>query len=259
METKIILSSLERQEALILFLKQHQRATVNEIAENFGVCNTTIRRDLVRLSKLGKLQRFHGGAKWVPQTLPEFPIVTRITDQESEKKRIAKTAAEMVNDGETVFLGSGSTTLEVAYLLYHYHKLAVITNSLPVINALINAKNIALVVLGGVMRRSEMFMIGHITEQALTQIRAHKFIISVRSLDVDHGLTNDYLPEAMTDRAILARGSEVIIVADHTKFERVSSVHIADLANTHTIITDVKAPKRSVEKLHQMGIKVLQV
>jgi len=259
MEIKNTFSSLERQEALAKFLEQRQRASVIEIAELFYVSEATVRRDLERLAKKGKVQRFHGGAKIASQIPIELPILRRATDQKKEKKRIAQAAAGMVNDGETVFLGSGTTVLEVAYHLYHFRKLTVITNSLQIINTLIHAPNITIIALGGIMHRSEMSMIGHITEQALTQVRAHKFIMGVRSLDVEHGLTSDYLPEAMTDRAILARGSEVIILADHSKFERVSSVHIAAPAIAYVIVTDVDAPQSCVEKLKEMGIKVLQV
>jgi DeoR/GlpR family transcriptional regulator of sugar metabolism len=102
-------------------------------------------------------------------------------------------------------------------------------------------------------------MIGHLTEQALAEVHAHKIILGIRALDIEHGLTNDYLPETMTDRAILARGGEVIIVADHTKCGRVSTAFVAPITAMQTLVTDTKAPSDFVAALTSRGIKVLVV
>ncbi len=251
------LSSLERQEQLLRFVQQNQRVTVTQICETFGVSPATARRDMETLAEQGSIQRFHGGAKAIQQAPPELPALQRETEQGSEKERIGQAAANLINDGETVFLGSGTTVLEVARYLRQHKNLTVITNSLLVINALAELPNITLVGLGGMLRPSEMSMIGHITEQALSQVNSTKIVMGIRALDIEHGLTNDYLPETMTDRAILARRGQTIIVADHTKCERVSTAFVSPITAIQTLVTDTRTPSHFVEALSSKGVNVI--
>ncbi len=257
MEAEHTLSGFERQEKLLQFVEQRQRVTVGQICEEFSVSPATARRDLEVMAKRGEVQRFHGGAMAYFQAPPERPVLQREVEQHEEKKRIGQAATKFVSNGETVFLGSGTTVLEVARNLRNHHNLTVITNSLLVINALANAPNITVVGLGGVLRLSEMSMIGHITEQALAEVRAHKIIMGIRALDIKQGLTNDYLPETRTDRAILARGGEVIIVADHSKCERVSTAFVAPITAIHKLVTDSKTPPTFIKALVPKGIEVV--
>jgi len=133
----------------------------------------------------------------------------------------------------------------------------VITNSLPVLNILAGTEEITLISLGGMLRESELSFIGHITEQALNEIRADKVILGIRGLSLEHGLTNDYLQETLTDRAIIRIGRELIVVADHTKVNRVSTVMLAALDVIHIFVTDAKADKKFILALKRQGIQVI--
>jgi DeoR/GlpR family transcriptional regulator of sugar metabolism len=171
--------------------------------------------------------------------------------------RIGKATAAIINDGETVFLGSGSTVLEVARALRGWKKITVITNSLPVINALAGAEGINLVCLGGMLRESEFSFIGHITEQSLGEVRADKVVMGTRAISLEHGLTHEYLPETLTDRAILKSGKEVLIVADHTKFGQEATVLLAPLSAIQTIVTDDGIPSDFLKAARKAGIRVV--
>ncbi len=164
-----------------------------------------------------------------------------------------------MDDGETIFLSSGTTTLEVARSLRGQRRLTVITNSLLALNQLADAPEITLVGLGGLLRRSEMSFIGHITEQALAEVRADKVIIGIRAIDAEQGLTNDFLPETMTDRAIMRIAREVIVVADHSKCGRVSAAFVAPLSVMRTLVTDSGTSPEFVGALTAQGIRVLVV
>jgi DeoR/GlpR family transcriptional regulator of sugar metabolism len=258
MGSKFALSTIERQDELRYFVEQHNRATVNEIAEHFSVSVATVRRDLEALPERGEIQRFHGGAMAVRQAPPELPALQRESEQSDEKKRIGKAAASLIEAGETVFISSGTTALEVARNLRARRNLTVITNSLLVINEL-RGSDIEVVGLGGVLRHTEMSMIGHITEQALREVHAHKVILGIRALDLDRGLTNDYLPETVTDRAILELGGTVIVVADHTKCGCVSTASVAPITAMDTLITDTGTPTKFVEELQAKEIEVIVV
>jgi DeoR family transcriptional regulator of aga operon len=136
-------------------------------------------------------------------------------------------------------------------------KLTVITNSLPVINLLAEKENITLIALGGSLRDSELSFIGHITEQALAEVRADKVVLGTRAINLDQGLTNDYLPETLTDRAILNTGREIIVVADHTKCGVVSTAFLAPLTAMHTLVTDDETDSEFIESLRAQDIYVI--
>jgi DeoR/GlpR family transcriptional regulator of sugar metabolism len=250
------ISSIERQQQLLQLLEKNGRLSVSEICDLANVSEATARRDLVELAKQGKIQRFHGGAILVQQAAPEEPILRRSHDQEDKKSRIGKAAAGLINDHETVFLGSGTTVLQVAQHLVG-RPLTVITNSLPVINLLADSPEINLIVLGGLFRASERSFIGHITEQACQDLRADKVVIGIHAISLEHGLTNDYFPETMTDRTVLKMGQKVIVVADHTKFGKVSTVFVAPVEKANSIVTDDQADREFVEALLEKQIEVI--
>ncbi len=253
----IEISSLERQQKLTRLLEQTGRLSVSQICDHFGVSEATARRDLETLSEQGKLQRVHGGAIAVEQAPPELPILERETEQPDEKLRVGRAAAALITDNETVFLGSGTTVLEVARNIRNRRNLTVITNSLPVLNTLAGLDGITVVSLGGMLRNTELSFIGHITEQALSEVRADKVFMGARGVSLEHGLTNDYLQETMTDRAILRIGREVVIVADHTKINRVATAFLASVDNIHTLVTDKDADKEFVKAIKKQNINVI--
>jgi DeoR family transcriptional regulator of aga operon len=247
----------ERQKQILSLLAKQGRLSVTEIVEQFSISEATARRDLESLASQGKAQRVHGGVIAVEQAPPELPILDRQGEQPSEKILIGRATAGLIADRETVFLGSGTTVLEVARNLRHHKNLTVITNSLPVLNLLTGVNEITTISLGGMLRESELSFIGHITEQALAEIRADKVIMGTRGLSREHGLTNDYLQETLTDRAILKIGHEVIIVADHSKINRVATALLAPLNSMSTFVTDARADKKFIQSLKKQGIKVV--
>ena len=253
------ISSLERQLQILQLVERQQRISVANICEQDAVSEATARRDLETLAAEGKVQRVHGGAIALTQAPPEQPILQRQDEQAQEKMRIGQAAAALVHDGETVFLGSGTTVLQVARALRERKQLTVLTNSLPVVNTMAGLENITVIVLGGMLRDSELSFIGHITEQALAEVRADKVFIGTRAISVEQGLTNDYLPETLTDRAILNIGRDIVIVADHTKCGVISTAFLAPLNAMHTLVTDGGTDVEFVTALKQKGINVLVV
>mgnify|MGYP000265346146 CR=1 FL=1 len=253
------MTGVERQEYILQLLAHQPRVTVGYLCSLFDVSEATARRDLEALAEQGKVQRVHGGAVATRQAPPEPPVLLRSNQMIEEKKRIAHAAAELVHDGETIFLGSGSTALEVAQELKSRQNLTVITNSLLVSNALAGVQAITLINTGGIFRHSELSFIGHIAEQALVELRADKVIMGIHAIDIEQGLTNDYLPETMTDRAILRVGRQVIIVADHTKLGCVSTAFVAPITAMHTLVTSNGAPSSLLDELRERGVRVIAV
>lgn len=247
----------ERKRKISDFIEEKKKATVAELSKLFGVSESTIRRDLEELDEQGVIQRAHGGAVVVERSAPEPPVVHRMVESDEEKRRIGQAAAQLVQDGEVIFLGSGTTTLEVARNLEGKNNLTVITNALNIANQLAGKQNITVIVIGGLLRHSELSLIGHITEQALKELRADKVIMGMRAISIEEGLTNDYLPETMTDRAIISFAPEIIVVADHSKFGKVSTTLVAPISSVHKIITDNGISPQQLETLRQAGVEVI--
>jgi DeoR/GlpR family transcriptional regulator of sugar metabolism len=253
------LANLQRIEDILRYIDQSQRVTVKSISDRFQISMATARRDLEILSSQGRIQRVHGGATSLRKAPPELSVYQRMNDESDAKKRIGRATAQLIHDGETIFLGSGTTVLEVARALADYENLTVITNSVLVLNELIEKPSITVVALGGILRRSELSLIGHIAEQSITDLNADKVIIGIHGIDPTQGLTNHYLPETMTDRKILKMGKQVIIVADHTKCPRISIASVAPIKTINTLVTDTMTSDEFVQGLTEQGIQVLRV
>jgi DeoR/GlpR family transcriptional regulator of sugar metabolism len=250
------ITSTDRQIQLLQVIAQRQRITVADIVEEFAISEATARRDLETLAHQGKVQRVHGGALALQSTPPELPLLERRNEQEPEKHLIGQAAATLVQENETIFLGSGTTVLEVARALRDTKGLTIITNSLPALNILAGSE-CTVVCLGGMLRPSELSFIGHITEQALAEVRADKVFIGTRAIDVNEGLSNHYLPETLTDRAILKAGREIIVVADHTKFGRMAAARLAPIEAVQTIVSDTGIPAQMRTALEARGLRVI--
>ncbi len=256
MEANFI-SGTDRQLQIQQLISRQQRISIAEICERFSISEATARRDLEALALDGKIQRVHGGGIALNQAPAEMPMLVRQGEQAEEKMRIGQVAAGLVPDGGTVFLGSGTTVLEVARNLRSRQNLTIITNSLSVVNVLAGLENITLICLGGLLRDSELSFIGHLTEQALAEVRADQVIIGTRAISLEQGLTNDYLPETMTDRAILKAGRQVIVVVDHTKFGRVATARLAPIESIHTLVTSTETTPELLNALQERGVQVV--
>ncbi len=246
-----------RRDQVLDFIEQNQHVSVAEICETFSVSEATARRILDELAKNTRIQRIRGGAIAVQPPLLERGFRSRSIEQSEEKTRIARAASELIEDGDTVFLGSGTTAAEVAYYVRSRRNLTVMTNSIAIMEILKDVPEIMLIGLGGILRHSEQSFIGHITEQALSELRADKVIAGIRAIDVDRGLMNNDPLCTQTERAILGVGQHVILVADHTKCNRVDVAFVAPLTSIHTLVTDDSTPPDFVSALTARGIRVI--
>lgn len=259
MKNNDTLLKVHRQAQIRRMVEEQGQVTVTELSPLFNVSEATIRRDLEECSDRGWMRRTHGGAVKVERAGKEPPILERVNRNADSKERIGQKAADMIHDGETIFLGSGTTVLEIAKHLPYEISLTVITNSLLLIDELVSRPNIEVIVIGGMLRRSELSMVGHIANQDVQEFRADRVFMGIRAADPTHGFTNDHLPEAVVDREILKIAPEIVFVLDHEKFAKVSSVLVAPANAIDIIITDDEAPEDVVSAFREMMIKVYRV
>ena len=229
-----------------------EAVSTSELTRRLGVSEATVRRDLEALQASGVARRTHGGAVAVSRLVQEPPLPQRSAAQVAEKRAIGEAAAALVRPGDTVFVGGGSTTLQLAGQLASL-RLTVVTNSLPVAVELSHAPAVDVVVIGGTLRIPEMTMVGPRAVEAIRSYRARLAFLGAPALDVQHGLTADGDAEAATDEAFLAMAQRAVVLADHTKLGQVSTTFVAALASIDTVITDDSAPDDVVRALRASG------
>jgi DeoR family transcriptional regulator of aga operon len=247
----------ERLNRILQVIQKDGHVMAGDLARSFGVSEITIRRDLGELDQKGFVHRAHGGAIISTPVTLETPIIHRLVLEKECKEAIGKAAASLINDDDSIFIGSGSTAAYVARNLTNHKHLTVVTNALNVSTELATIEGITVVVLGGMMRREELSLIGHIAEQALGEVTLDKVIIGIPAVDLVTGLTNDYLPEVITDRTILNRAREVILVVDHTKCGKVASAFVAPLNRVNMFITDAFTSPEFLEGVRAQGVNVI--
>jgi DeoR/GlpR family transcriptional regulator of sugar metabolism len=247
----------ERHLKIVRIIQEKEKVSIAELSHEVGVSEITIRRDLQDLSERGMIHRVYGGAIIAEANLIDPPVLQRIQKEKVYKESIGCAAASLIKDGESVFIGSGSTTAYVARNLVNRKRLAVITNALNVGMEFSSSEGVTVIVIGGMLRPSELSLIGHIADQALHEVRVDKVIMGITAISVTAGLSNDYLPEVMTDRAIFGMAPEVILVADHTKFGKVASGYVAPLNQITTLITDCETNISFLDEIRNMGINVI--
>jgi len=242
----------DRSSRLIHRLREDGRASVATLARDLGVTPSTIRRDLARLADDGALVRTYGGA-----ALPAASAAPRRGDPAAEAKRaIAAAAATLVEEGQTIAISSGSTTLALARQLVD-RRLTVITNALDVASILLDRDGIELVILGGVVRPRMHSMLGHLAELALRELRADTLFMGIGALDPDRGLMNDSIPEILTDRALRRSARTCVVLADASKFSGVAPAFVFGLKEVDTVVTDAGADPADIVALRARGVRVV--
>ena len=248
----------ERQRLILEALHESKKVTVQELRRRFGTSEVTIRRDLQELAATGVLQRAHRGAVVAVPAPPEPPIIHRMVLEQTSKVSIARAAAELVHDDDSIFIGSGSTTAYLGRYLVERSNLTVVTNALNIAAELAsNAKNITVVMTGGIIRPDELSALGHIAELALLEVRVDKVFMGMQAISIDGGLTTDHLPEVTTTRKIFSMAPEVIVLADHTKFGRMAAAYIAPVKRITTLVTDAATNRSILSQLERLGINIL--
>jgi DeoR/GlpR family transcriptional regulator of sugar metabolism len=243
----------DRRSTLIRRLREDGRASVATLARDLGVTPSTIRRDLARLADDGTLVRTYGGAA-LPGTAAAMP--RRLDPAAAAKRAIGAAAAALVEDGQTIAISSGTTTLELARRLVD-RRLTVITNALDVASVLLDRDEIELVVLGGVVRPRMHSMLGHLAELALRELRADTLFMGIGALDPDHALMNDSIPEILTDRALRRSARRCVVLADSSKFAQVAPAFVFGLDEVDDVVTDAGVDPADVVSLRARGVRVV--
>jgi DeoR family transcriptional regulator, fructose operon transcriptional repressor len=251
-----------RKAQLAAYVADAGQVTVGELAERFGVSIDTVRRDLDQLSADGVLVRTYGGAvslSTIART--DRAVDQRLTLQEQEKERIAALAAALVQDGSTIMINGGTTTLALARELRQHRDLTVATNNLLVPGALPPSAVRDIYVFGGAVRSMTLATIGPVSFRANggaeLDISCDLALIGVGAVSAEAGYTTSNLAEAAMMREMIGRAARVAILADSSKFGRRLFAQVSELSSADYLITDTPPPPALRDALAASEVEVL--
>jgi DeoR family transcriptional regulator, aga operon transcriptional repressor len=247
----------ERRHRIVELLREHGKVTVEALAARFATSAVTIRTDLAALEAGGALERTHGGAL-LRREDDDQPIAVKQTLHHAEKVRIAKVAAGLIQDGETIILDSGTTTAEIAKQIrkLEVHSINVITNALNIASLLADVPAVRLIMPGGILRPESKSLSGHIAEAALANLQADRLFLGADGLDPEIGVMTPHLPEAQLNAKMIEISRQVIAVADSSKLMRRNISLIARVEQLHMLITDTGANPDVIAELQRRGVEV---
>lgn len=248
--------SEERQQKISEMLQGKSSLKVNELATIFEVSESTIRRDLTEMEDDGLLSRIHGGAVCFNRTSFEPSFKDKEDEKKFEKNLVGKKAASMIENGDTLILDSGTTTLEIAKNITA-SGIIVITNSIDIAAILSDKENIELIVTGGTLRVTTRAMVGNIAEKNLQNFRVDKAFIGANGISISDGITTPNLIEAQTKKAMMSVADKVIIVADSSKFNKVSFAVICPIKHVSSIITSSDLNKEIQKEYENYGVEII--
>ncbi len=249
----------ERRTQILQIARKAGRVKVNELVRRFNTSAVTIRNDLNELHQRGLVLRSHGGAVLPDTILRESPVHERLKAHAEEKRRIGAMAATLINDGETVILDSGTTTLEIARQIKKKQGLQIITNGVNIAAELLDARGVQVFIVGGTVRGESASISGRFTEEMVEQFSADKMFLSGAGCDLDFGVSGANLEETMVNRAMLRISREIILVSDASKFSKRSMSRIAPFSEIDTVISDTGLGEEIQVTLRALGCNLILV
>jgi DeoR family fructose operon transcriptional repressor len=247
--------AIERLNKIKEMLFRAKRVDVFELSELFSVTEVTIRRDLDKLEQMGFLVKIYGGAV-LNEDLVQQPSVNESEDKTIEEKRmIGKIAAQMIENGDAIYLSPGTTSLEIARNIKD-KKVTVVTNDLSIAYNLKESVNIKTIITGGDLIHSTTILVGGFALQALNGININKAFIGVKGLHFDSGYTVDSYEEVMVIQGVKRISNEVIVVADYAKFNCTGFAKLGDLTMARKLITNKQIPTEYKKFFFEQAVKL---
>jgi len=247
--------AIERHNKIKEKLLREKRVDVFELSELFSVTEVTIRRDLDKLEQEGFLVKTYGGAVLKNEFSKQLPTFESDDNLVEEKRLIGKIASQMIESGEAIFLTSGTTCLEVARNIKD-KKLTVVTNDLLIGYELKDKTGIKTIVTGGDLIQSTSTLVGGFALQALNGIYINKAFVEVKGVNFDSCYTVDSYEEVMIIQEVKKISSEIIVVADYTKFNYTAFARLGELTMAKKVISNKQLPSEYKKYFFEQAIKL---
>ncbi|MGW2252591.1 DeoR/GlpR family DNA-binding transcription regulator [Kitasatospora sp. NPDC001660] len=249
----------ERKHRILTLARQQGRIEVTRVADELGVAQETVRRDLRVLEDRGLLHRTHGGAYPVESAGFETDLARRTTLNVDQKRRIAATAAGLLGEAETVFIDEGYTPQLLASLLPTDRPLTVVTASLTTAAAVAECNSLTVLLLGGRVRSRTLATVGSWTCTMLSGFVIDLAFIGANGISREMGLTTPDPVVADVKAKALQVSRRRVFMGVHTKFGASSFCRFAEVGDFEAIVTDTGLPAVEAHRYALLGPKVIRV
>jgi DeoR family transcriptional regulator of aga operon len=250
---------LSRRSEILKLLEKQDNISVTALSKMYGVSEVSIRNDLTHPEHKGLLIRTRGGAIKKQPVNFDLSLNQRLRKAFSEKQKIGKKAVEYIREGDTIVMDSGSTTLQIAKNLDKFKQINLITNSLPIADAVADFEGVEVIIPGGILRSDMRSLIGPMAERNLLNYNCDIAFLAVDGVDCNNGISTPVLYEATFSRTMIEISNKVIVVTDSSKFQKRSFVKITTLDKIDVLITDKGIPAEDRETLEKMNIDLVLV
>jgi len=249
----------ERRQRILQLLREQGRVMVAELSRQFGVSEVTVRGDLQALASEGKLIRTHGGAVPVPAVSSEedLRLESRQRQHPQEKSVIGAAAADLVHEGDAIYLDASSTALAIARHLKNRRFITVLTSGMAVAQELMAAPGVTVALAGGILQKETASLIDPDGLAYFDKFNIQKCFFGAHGLAIPEGLTDISADVAAVKRALITRCRQVIAIIDASKWGRVGLATFASIDEINLVITDHDAPSELVQQVRERGVEVL--
>ncbi|GAB3900495.1 DeoR/GlpR family DNA-binding transcription regulator [Larkinella knui] len=244
-----------RKRLILQMVEEKGSVEVKELADLLQTSEITIRRDLTAMASDGLIYRTHGGAMKVGLATNPVQFVNKTAVNSENKDHICRLAAQEIKDGEVVFMDCGSTVFRLCQFIRN-KRIQVITNSIPVVNELMQSE-VTVNLVGGEVDPARQAVHGLIANEHVARYHAHKAFLGVDGISAQHGLSAHSETEAGMTLAMASQADDVYLLCDSTKLEKDKYVQFAPLSLVQVIVTDPQASADVLKLYQQQGIRVL--
>jgi len=250
-------STVNRRNQIILDIQKKGQVLVDELSKQFKVSEVTIRNDLEQLERKNLLVRARGGAiNFESKVRIDHRLNEKGKINYKEKTEIGKRAAKLINEGDTIIVDSGTTTIEIVKNISHIKELTLITNAINIVNELSNCPGINVIIPGGYLRQNSMSLVGPMAERNLRNLHVDKLFLGVDGFDTKMGVYTPNIEESHLNEIMIEVAKEVIVVTDSSKFKHRSFAYICPINKIHAVVTDGGIEFEDRKRLEDEGIKV---
>ena len=229
-------TSEERKSYISAYIQEHKFASIGVLKENLQVSEMTVRRDLKKLEEENALVRVFGGARIIPVAMREDSVEERVKFHAEEKDRIARYAASLIKEGDTILMDSSSTIY--AMVPYLNVRVTVLTNNINICIKLKDNEKADVILLGGHLRKSALSAVGMETVNMLENYYVDKAFLSSKAIDSNYQIFDATSDEAAVKRAMMRSSQKTFFLMDHYKLSDRAFCKVCDLKEADRLIVD---------------------
>ncbi len=241
---------------MVILLNQKKSISINELCNHFNVSLNTIRRDITELCNQGIASKVYGGIV-LNEEKSVIPYNMRSVSNLNEKIQLARLASKFIDSNETIYVDSGTTTVNILPYISKKHNLTIISSSLNVYNEAIRFEHLNVIATGGLLYQKTNSFIGMSVIDSINSYHINKAFMAATGVCLESGANNNSYHEAEIKKSVINRCKKIILMVDHTKIDKSASILFCPLESLYAFVTDKKPPQQYIDFFKTHNIECL--